>query len=90
MTNAQLYILLAPALVSLFGVFFMSWRSERHIDAKIDSLDKRVTELKGDLNRQFDKVNHTLELIQQGLVRFHGVQSAHEAEISNIKERLKN
>ena len=78
MTNAQLYTLLAPALVSLFGVFFAAWRT-----------DKRLDDLRTDMNRQFDKVNYALELIQQDLTRFHGVQSAHEEAIATLKERVK-
>ena len=67
MTNAQLYTLLAPALVALFSVLFAAWRT-----------DKRLDDLRSDMNRQFDKVNSTLQLIQQDLTRFHGMQAAHE------------
>ena len=78
LTNVQLYTLLAPALASLFGVFFAAWRT-----------DKRLDDLRIDMNRQFDKVNAVLQIIQQDLTRFHGVQSAHEEAITTLKERVK-
>ncbi len=107
MTNAQLYILLTPALVSLFGVFFAAWRTDKRLDdlradsnrkfdelradnnRKFDEMSRRFDELRADMNRQFDKTNHTLETIQQDLTRFHGIQSAQESEIGNLKERMK-
>ncbi len=89
MTNAQLYILLAPALVSLFGVFFAAWRTDKRLDDLRADTNRKFDELRADMNRQFDKTNQLLGLIQQDLTRFHGVQSAHETEIANLKERIK-
>ena len=89
MTNAQLYTLLAPALVSLFGVFFAAWRTDKRLDDLRGDMNRQFSDVSRDVNRQFDKVNATLLLIQQDLTRFHGVQSAHEEAIATLKERMK-
>lgn len=91
MTNAQLYTLLTPALVSLFGVFFAAWRTDKHLDDLRADMNRQFTDVNrrfADMDRQFDKINATLQLIQGDLTRFHGIQSAHDEAISNIKQRL--
>ena len=89
MTNAQLYMLLAPALASLFGVFFAAWRTDKRLDDLRSDMNRQFGDVTRDVNRQFDKVNATLQIIQQDLTRFHGVQSSHEEAITTIKERMK-
>ena len=84
MTNAQLYTLLTPALLSLFGVFFAAWRTDKRLDDLRADMNRQFA----DMNRQFDRINTTLQLIQGDLTRFHGIQSAHDEAIPNLKQRL--
>ncbi len=84
MTNAQLYTLLTPALLSLFGVFFAAWRTDKRLDDLRADMNRQFA----DMNRQFDRINTMLQLIQGDLTRFHGIQSAHDEAITNLKQRL--
>lgn len=74
MSNAQLYILLAPSLLSLFGVFFSAFTANQRLD-----------DIVGRLNR----IEHTQKGLQGGLTRFYGEQRRHDGEIATLKERLK-
>ena len=86
MTNAQLYTLLAPALLAVFGVFFNAWRT-----------DKRIDDLRADMNRQFDKMDRrfeqvalTLQAIRQDLADGRARLAGHDADIANLKDRIKS
>ena len=63
--------------------------TNRKFDEMRADTNRKFDEMRADMNRQFDKTNQLLGLIQQDLTRFHGVQSAHETEIANLKERIK-
>ena len=78
MTNAQLYILLTPALVSLFGVFFSAWRT-----------DKRIDDLRQDMKEELKAIRTTIELIQRDLRDFYATQKAHDEAIDTLKKQVK-
>ena len=97
MSNNQLYILISPLLVAVFGIFFNAWRTDKRIDdlkAELNSFKSEsrseMNELRSEINRRFDRIELTLEAIRQDLADQKATLKVHDAEIANLKERLKS
>ena len=69
MSNVQLYILLAPSLLSLSGVLFGAFAANKRSD---------------DIMTRLNRIEDTQNGIQGDLTRFYGEQRKHGAEIGNL------
>ncbi len=74
MSNMQLYILLAPSLLSLFGVFFGAFTTNKRLD---------------DVMTRLSRIEDAQKGMQADMTRFYGEQRKHDAESANLKERYK-
>ena len=85
MTNAQLYTLLVPALLAVFGVFFGSWTTNKRLD------DFRADMKEGfaRVDRRFEQIELTLHAVRQDIADTKGTLRAHDEAIGTLKERVK-
>ena len=64
MTDQQLYLLLSPLLLAVFGIFFTAWRSDKRLDdfkaeivRRFDGLETRIDKLDGRVNSRIDRLD---------------------------------
>ncbi len=85
MTNVQLYILMAPAILAVFGVFFGAWTTNKRLD------DFRADMKEGfaRIDRRFEQVELTLQAVRQDIADTKATLRVHEEAIGTLKERVK-
>ncbi len=88
MNNAQFYAL----LISSSSALVSSLSALAAVALGLISNNKRLDDMRSDLKDMREDVKEVRSLIGklgEGYTRFYGEQRKHDAEIANLKERLK-
>ena len=85
MTNAQLYTLLAPGILAVFGVFFGAWTTNK----RLDDFRANMKDLRADMKEGFARTNLIMDAMRQDIADIKAAQRGHDVDIANLKERFR-
>ena len=69
------------ALPIMFTILIATWINNKAMDKGLDGVNRRIDDLRSDMNRRFDDVNRRLDRIEDTL-------KTHSAQIALLEERV--